>query len=173
MPLEDRSRTARRGQRVVVFSEANKTLQRAVQRPCHVHFPSGAPKELYRRVVLFQGVGVPAAEEAHVTDGSQALRAAAIVVEFAGQPFCRERQAFSPLQVDSRQPDDAGVQVFDDSRLPELLMSAKKCRAVAGGVEFRQPIDQLVLPDFSAPRHHLRSPPFQACAGDASDNGRG
>ena len=85
-------------------------------------------------------------DEPDVTGGSQALRPAAVVVEFFGHPFRRLRQTVRPLHVDPRQPHDTGVQPFDDGRLPELVVPAKKARARPRGAEFRQLIDQLVLP---------------------------
>ena len=117
---------ASRGERLLVLAEGNQALKRAVQRPRHVHFPSRAPEQLRRRVVVFQGLVVLAADEPDVTDGSQALRPAAVVVEFFGHPCRRLRQAVRPLHVDPRQPHDTGVQAFDDGRLPELRCAGEE-----------------------------------------------
>ncbi len=124
--LEDQSRLPGRRERLLVPAEGDETLQRAVQRARHVHVPSRAPKQLHRRVVVFQGLVVLAADEPDVTGGSQALRPAAVVVELVGDPSRRVRQAVGPLQVDPRQPHDAGVQVFDDGRLPELRCAGEE-----------------------------------------------
>ena len=77
------------------------------------------------------------------------------------------REKVHIMRYDPRQPHDTGVQPLDDRRFPELVVPEEKARARPRGSEFRQPIDQLVLPGFSIPERHPRSPTFQACAADA------
>ena len=103
-------------------------MQRAVQRPGDVDLTPGPPEQPRRRVVVFQGLEILAADEQDVADRSQALRPAAGVIEFFGHPSRRVRQPLGPLHVEPRQPHDVGIQALNDGRLPELLVLAKKAR---------------------------------------------
>src|SRR5687767_2695694 len=123
MPLENQSRLSGRGERLLVLAEGNETVKRAVQRPRHIHVPSRSAKQLHRRVVVFQGLAVLAADESDVTSGPPAMRPGAVVVNGFGQPGRRLRETVGALQVAPRQPHDAGIYAFDDGGVPELLVA--------------------------------------------------
>ena len=142
----------RRRERLVVPAQGDQALQRAVQRARHVDVASQRAETASRAawwccnatLVLAPGV-------MDVTDGSQALRAAALVIELLGDPLRRLRQALRAVQVGPRQPHDAGVQPFDDGRRPRAAGAGEESCARARAV--RTPassIDQLVVPGRSA-----------------------
>ena len=55
-------------------------------------------------------------------------------------------EAVGAIQVGPRQPHDAGIDAFDDCRIPELPIAAQKGRARAGLPNAGQRVDEFVLP---------------------------
>ena len=145
MALEDRARLRGRGQRLVVAAEGDQALQRAVQRARDVDVAAQVAKERARRLVMFQRLRVLAPRVMDVTDGAQALRAARLVIELLGNPVRGAGEAVGALEVGARQPHDAGIDAFDDGRIPELPVPAQKGRARAGLPDAGQRVDQLVV----------------------------
>ena len=141
----DRARLGGPRQRLVVAAEADQALQRAVQRARDVDVAAQAEKHRPRRLVMFQRLRILAARVMDVTDGAQALRAARLVTKLLGNPERGPGEAVGAIEVGARQPHDAGIEPFDDGRVPELLVAAQERGARAGLPDAGQHVDEFVV----------------------------